>query len=74
MFGFGKAPVGLSQGDNPTKVKHSIVMTGTCSNSRCRASLSVPHTFEAPWGWMGQIKDTVTCHCGTTSGVEAWSG
>jgi hypothetical protein len=74
MFGRNKHPQGLSQSSNPAMVKHSVVMTGTCTNDRCRANLEVPHSFDAPWGWMGKVVDHVTCSCGMTSPVSAHSG
>lgn len=74
MFGRNKAPQGLSESRTPGKIQHSVVMTGECANTRCRASLSVPHSFDAVWGWSGEVKDTVTCSCGTSSSVSAHSG
>jgi hypothetical protein len=72
MFGRNKAPQGLSRGSNPGNVKHSIVMTGRCSG--CRSTAEVPHSFNAPWGWEGKVVDNVTCHCGNTVAVSAYSG
>lgn len=74
MFGRSRAPQGLSRSSTPGKVKHSVVMTGKCPNSRCRDELEVPHDFVAPIGWMGKVVDNVTCGCGTTVSVSAFSG
>lgn len=74
MFGRNKAPQGLSRSSTPGQVRHSVVMTGRCSNPRCRADLEVPHSFDAPWGWEGTVVDNVTCGCGTPCPISAYSG
>lgn len=74
MFGRNKAPQGLSRSSTPGNFKHSVVLTGKCTNSRCRADLEVPHSFEAPMGWEGKVVANTTCPCGTSSSVSAYSG
>lgn len=74
MFGRRNAPQGLSQSSTPGSVKHSVVMTGRCPNTSCRADLEVPHTFNASMGWIGKVQSTTDCTCGTTVTVSAYSG
>ncbi|MFJ8963667.1 hypothetical protein ACIRG5_30185 [Lentzea sp. NPDC102401] len=66
--------MGLSKSHKPGFLRHSVVMTGKCRNSACRKPLKVPHSFDAPMGWMGTVTDSITCPCGTTSPVKAQSG
>ncbi|MDX8055756.1 hypothetical protein SK571_40810 [Lentzea sp. BCCO 10_0798] len=64
----------LSKSSKLGHFRHSVVMTGTCRNSSCRRLLKVPHSFDAPMGWIGTVTDSVTCHCGVKSPVRAHSG
>jgi len=66
--------MGLRKSSTPGTFTHSVNLTGTCTNPTCRASLSLPHTFDAPMGWMGQVQGSAHCSCGTTSNVSVWTG